>query len=112
MQSMEVEYMDESLYLRSICIPEMKKDLVYSCTYKVAMRLDHEEYDISGASCGYPADKGPKASCKHVGALCYALVEFSTSCRMSHFLASTDKPQAWHTSKPRKMEQTPVTSFS
>jgi len=28
-QSMEVGYTDDPMYLRSICIPEMKKDLVY-----------------------------------------------------------------------------------
>jgi len=74
------------------------------------MRLDRN--DTTGASSGCPAGKGPKASCKHVGALCYALVEFSTSGRVPHFLTSTDKPQAWHKSKPRKVEQIPVTSFS
>ena len=28
-QSMEVGYTDESMYLRAFCIPEIKKDLVY-----------------------------------------------------------------------------------
>ena len=107
-QSMEAGYTDEPMYLRAICILEMKRDLVY----KVTLRLNRKEYDITGAICGCPAGKGPKASCKHVGALCYAFAEFSNSGELPHFLTCTDKLQAWSSPKPKKVEHIPVESFS
>ena len=51
----------------------MKKDVIY----KIVMSLKNKSYDIDSAKCGCKAGKGPKASCKHVGAVCYALVELS-----------------------------------
>ena len=68
-QAMEVGYTSASIHLRATCIPEMRKDRVY----KVLMTLDCKTYNINTATCGCPAGKGPTASCKHVGALCYAL---------------------------------------
>ena len=34
---------------------------------------------------GCPAGKGPVASCKHVGALCYAFAEFCPSGKLPEF---------------------------
>ena len=73
---------------------------------------DCKTYDIITATCGCPAGKGTTASCKHVGALCYALVEFCTSGKMPYFLTCTDKLQAWNRPKPKKVNLIPVTDFS
>ena len=107
-QDIEVGYSSTSLHLRATCIPEMRKDRVY----KVIMTLDCKTYDIITATCGCPAGKGTTASCKHVGALCYALVEFCTSGKMPDFLTCTDKLQAWNRPKPKKVNPIPVTDFS
>ena len=61
------------MYLRAVCLPEMRKDRVYF----LEMQLNSTNFEIQGASCGCPAGHGPKASCKHVAALCYALDDFS-----------------------------------
>ena len=77
---------------------EMKKD----CLYKVVLLLD----SISGgntvdAECGCQAGKAPHASCKHVGALCYALEEYSHIGKDDHeYLTCIDRLQEWN--KPRK----------
>jgi len=41
------------------------------------MSLDLKAFDVTAAVCGCPAGKGPSASCKHIGAPCYVLVEFA-----------------------------------
>ena len=105
---MEVGYTSTSMHLRATCIPEMKKD----CIYKVMMILDCKTCDINAATCGCPAGKGPVASCKHVGALCYALIEFCTSGKLPNFLTCTDKLQAWNKPKPKKVNPIPVTDFT
>ena len=107
-QCMEVGYTSTSMHLRAMCIPEMRKDRIY----KVMMILDHSTSDINATTCGCPAVKGPVASCKHVGALCYALVEFCTSGKLPSFLTCTDKLQAWNRPKPKKVDPIPVTDFT
>ena len=51
------------------CVPEMRKDRVYV----ILLSLDTETQDIIRAQRGCPAGKGPCASCKHIGALCFTL---------------------------------------
>ena len=107
-QCMEVGYTSTSMHLRATCIPEMRKDRIY----KVMMILDRKTCDINAVTCGCPAGKGPVASCKHVGALCYAFVEFCTSGKFPDFLTCTDKLQAWNKPKPKKVDPIPVTHFT
>ena len=79
-------FFDKYMCVRTKCLPEMRKDLVY----KLLLFLDLESSDIVAAECGCPAGKGPCASCKHIGAMCFALEEF---CRFGHlpeFLTCTD----------------------
>ena len=59
----------------------MRKDRIYN----LLMSIDQNCYDITAANCDCPAGKGPSASCKHVGALCYALVEFFASGKYQNF---------------------------
>ena len=89
--------------VRANCLPEMKKDRVY----KVFLSLEATSWDIATAECGCPAGKGPNASCKDVGALCYALVEFFKSGKMPDFLTCTQQLQEWNKPRPRKVEPIP-----
>ena len=70
------------------------------------MSIDQNSYDITAASCNCPAGKGPSASCKHVGSLCYALVEFYASGKLPEFLTCTDRLQQWN--KPRHKKVDPI----
>ena len=89
-QIIEFGYNSMSIYLQATCFPEMRKDQVY----KQSMCLNWKTLDITGAYCGCPAGKGPTASCKDIGALCYAFVEFCTSGKLPNFLTCTDKLQS------------------
>ena len=91
-----------------ICHPEMQKD----CIYNLQMSIDQNSFDITSASCDCPAGKGPTASCKHVGALCYALVEFCASGKTPEFLTCTDRLQQWNKPRPKKVDPIPVAEFS
>ena len=70
-QNIQVSKLDDCVYVKSQCLPEMRKDRVYC----VRMRLS-KSLDILNAECGCPAGCGPCASCKHIGALSYALADF------------------------------------
>ena len=94
--------------VRANCLPEMKKDRVY----KVFLSLEKTSWDIATAECGCPAGKGPNASCKHVGALCYALVEFFKSGKLPDFLTCTQRLQEWNKPRPRKVEPIPVLNLT
>ena len=59
------------------------------------------------ASCGCPG-KGPSESCKHIGALCYALCDFCKCGRIPDFLTCTDKLQSWNKPRGRKVDPIPV----
>ena len=77
------------LNLHTKCMPEMKKDKMY----KLFLHLDPDILAIVGAECGCPAGNGPHASCKHIGAPCYALEEFSRFGEIPGFLTCTDQLQ-------------------
>ena len=61
------------IYIRANCLPEMRKDR----TYKIIIGLEEKGLDILYAVCHSPAGQGPSASCEHIAALCFGLVEFS-----------------------------------
>ena len=67
-QKIEVcrEITSHSIFIRADCLPEMKKDRVY----KIELQLEESSFEISAAQCGCPAGRGPRASCKHIAALC------------------------------------------
>ena len=106
-QNVEVGYTNAAIFLRAICHPEMRKDRIYN----LQMSIDKNNFDITSASCDCPAGKGPTASCKHVGALCYALVEFCTSGKIPEFLTCTDRLQQWNKPRPKKVDPIPVAEF-
>lgn len=80
--------------------------------YKVIISLQNKSHDIDTAECGCKAGKGPKASCKHVGAMCYALAEFCKSGRQPDFLTCTERLQEWNRPRPRRVEAIPVLELS
>lgn len=86
----------------------MRKDHIYS----IHLSLDIGSMDIVTAECGCPAGKGPSASCKHIGALCYALAEFSRYGKTPDFLTCTEKLQTWNRPRPRKLDLVPVADLS
>ena len=71
-QKLEIAREDD---FRCGCLPEMKKNLKYKVKLSVCNNVEHES-EIRFASCACPAGKGPRGSCKHIAALCYALEEF------------------------------------
>ena len=107
-QDIEVGESEEHIFIRSNSLPEMQKDRVY----KVVISLHKSSFDVVTASCGCPAGKGPTASCKHIGAACYAIVSFCTLKRLPDFLTPTEKLQEWNCSRSRKVEPIPVTELS
>ena len=107
-QNIEIGYTNTTTFIRAICYPEMRKDR----TYNLRMSIDQNSYDITAASCDCPAGKGPSASCKHVGSLCYALVEFCASGKLPEFLTCTDRLQQWNKPRHKKVDPIPVTEFS
>ena len=66
--------------------------------YKVVLLLDSiSGGNVVGAEYGCPAGKAPHASCKHVGALCYALEEYSCIGKDDHeYLTCADRLQEWN----------------
>jgi len=81
-QDIKVSRANSFLNFHTKCMPDMKKDKMH----KLFLHLDPDALAIVGAECGCPAGKGQNASCKHIGALCYALEEFS---RFSKILTQT-----------------------
>ena len=70
------------------------------------MRLEASSGDIRFANCGSIAGRGPKASCKHIASLCYALEEFVRifiSDSEALTLSRTDKLMQWNQPRKRKL---------
>ena len=105
-QKIEVcrEPSSNALFIRANFLPEMRKDRVY----KIVLKLDSRSYEVGGAQCGCPAGRGPRASCKHIAALCYALEEFTRLRQLPDFCTSTDKLQTWNQPRPQKLQPIPV----
>lgn len=77
--------------MKASCSAEMKKTVLY----KLRVAFDNN-HDIIFATCGYPAGRGPTASCKHIGILCYLVEE---ACRLNSavdYTSCTSALQTWH----------------
>ena len=98
-QSVLVSHKGNQYFIKSTCLPEMKKDIVY----KLEMTLDHHG-DIVTASCGCPAGGKPHGSCKHIAALCYALEAY---CRLVEETrqddSCTSRLQVWNHPRKRRL---------
>ena len=102
-QNIQVSKLDDSVYVKSQCLLEMRKDQVYC----VRMRLS-KSLDILNAECGCPAGCGPCASCKHIGALSYALADFFRILTAQEVSTCTDRLQQWNHPRGRKVDRIPV----
>ena len=88
------------MLFRAKCLPEMKKTEVY----RVELSQDMASGDITSALCGCTAGRGPKGSCKHIAALCYALEDFNRMKRTIPYTACTSKLQEWNRPRKRTLE--------
>lgn len=105
------------VFYRAKCEPEMRSSANYKLKLAVKVRpgdvdseessADREVERVVFAECmPCPAGKAPRASCKHVAALFFALEEF---CRLGYardVLTCTDILQAWN--RPHKRKADPV----
>ena len=103
-QNIEIRESKHYIYIKCNCLPEMSKDRVY----KILLSLHNSSYDSATACCGCPAGKGPTASCKHIGALCYALASFCKLKTLPDFMTCTENLQEWNCPRPHKAEAIPV----
>ena len=105
-QKIEVNTSSSSttLYIRAKCFPEMKKDR----TYKLQLLLERDTLHIRGAECGCPAGRGPQASCKHIGALCYVMEKFGRLKEIPGYRTCTDQLQVWNRPRPKRLNPVPA----
>jgi len=82
----------------------MRKDRVYS----VKMALQSTRFDIIGAECGCPAGQRPTGSCKHIGALSYAIADFVRLRAYPDYQTCTEVLQQWNCPRSRTVEPIPV----
>lgn len=61
--------------------------------------LSFDSFDITGAECGCPAGKGPNATGKHIGGLCYDLKEFSLIKKNPEYRTSSNTTMEQATAK-------------
>ena len=86
-QQIEVASDEDRVFVHAVCLPEMRKDRMY----KLLMSMNKEDLDIITAECGCPGGKGPTASCKHIGALCYAYTNFCEKGTIPEFFTCTQR---------------------
>lgn len=103
-QNIQLASVTGILYIKSNCLPEMRRDRVYC----VRMALRGSSCDIIAAECGCPAGRGPNGSCKHIGALSYALADFVRFKTSPEYQTCTDKLQVWNRPRARKVQPIPV----
>ena len=80
---------DKYMLIQMKCFPEMRIHRIY----KHIHFLDLETSDIVAEECGCQAGRGPYASCKRIGSMCYSLKEFSCIGHLPEFLTYTDQLQ-------------------
>ena len=98
-QSIFVAKEADNYMIKCICLPEMKKDILY----KINFMMDSNG-EIISATCGCPAGVGPTASCKHISALCYALEEFCRIKELRSPRSCTSELQKWNQPRKRKLD--------
>ena len=106
-QDIEISTKPDILWVRAKCLPEMRKDKLY----KVIASLSPVNCDILTSQCGCPAGVGPQATCKHIGALCYALANCCYCGQIPDFVTSTERLQEWNRPRARRLETMPVSEL-
>ena len=77
------------------------------CT-DVQMAFESSSSDIIAAECGWAAGHRPNGSCKHIGALSYALADFIRFRTSPEYQTCTDKLQLWNHPHACKVDPIPV----
>ena len=98
---------DGNIYLNAVCLPEMRKDR----EYKIQVVLSSSG-KIIFAQDGCPAGKGPRGSCKHIAAFCYALEEFVRLGFTRTFQSCTARLQTWNQPRPKKLQPRAIYEIS
>ena len=98
-QSVFVAMQNNKYLFKCVCLPEMKKDVVYRITLSV-----NSKGQIETATCECPAGVGPTGRCKHVCALCYALEEFCRIKKLRSPKSCTSELQKWNQPRKRKLD--------
>ena len=106
-EDIELSTKPDILWVRAKYLPEMRKDKLY----KVIASLSPVNCDILTSQCGCPAGIGPQATCKHSGALCYALANFCYCGQIPDFVTSTERLQEWNRPRARRLETMPVSEL-
>ncbi|XP_069678760.1 uncharacterized protein [Periplaneta americana] len=88
-------------------ISQVKSEYTKNKKYEVKLVLNKSSI-ISGADCECVAGAGPKASCKHIAALCYALEHFSKSGEIKCSQTCTQVLQTFHRPANKKRTQSPI----
>ena len=105
-QSIQVAYINTSYNITCSCLPEMKKDTLY----KISLIIN-ENGDITQATCGCPAGLGPCGTCKHIGALCYALDEYTKIKQTRSPDSCTSHLQKWNQPRKRRLDAQSVSNI-
>ena len=100
-QSIQLVAVNDILCVKSKCLPEMR-------VYCVQMALQNSSFDIVSAECGCPAGCGPTGSCKHIGALSYALADYVRFRSSPDYQTCTDTLQSWNRPRACKVDPIPV----
>ena len=103
-QMIRVATNENVLWAKANCSSEMRKDRLY----KVIMSLRKPGLEVISAQCGCLAGKGPNASCKHIAALRYALVNFYQCGKLPDFLVCAQKLQEWNKPRAKRVDPIPV----
>ncbi|KAL9961806.1 hypothetical protein ACROYT_G030828 [Oculina patagonica] len=107
-QKLEIAREDDGkVHFRCDCLPEMKKNFKYNVKLSLCNNGE-QKGEITFASCACPAGKGPRGSCKHIAALCYALEEFVRLKCTREFETCTSRLQTWNQPRKRKLDSQSV----
>ncbi|XP_047027501.1 uncharacterized protein LOC124635615 [Helicoverpa zea] len=76
-------------------------------TYFASIAICNGSGSIIQSVCECVAGKGPKAICKHVSVLCYAILKFREQNKWFIKMTPTQKKQVWHVPKKNKLDVSP-----
>lgn len=104
---MAIKGNDNNVSLNAVCLPEMRKDR----EYKIQMVLSPSA-EILCAEDGCAAGRGPRGSCKHIAAFCYALEEFVRLGFTWPFLSCMSRLQTWNQPWQKKLRSKTIYKIS
>ena len=113
-QDLTAAVIDNVCHVKGKCLPEMKKDRVYP----IDIYVDAGRNSITGAQCTCPAGHGPKGSCKHIAAACFALEDFVRlrsrilNLEDNDQISCTSLLQQWNKPRKRRLDSKMVEDIS